>query len=352
MAKDPSKTEKATSRQRKKARDEGEVVKSTELIAFLTFSGIFLVMVIFGKTTMIKLQEVIKHFYGRDSFHLNDAVFQSLVLEGELKFFLIILPFLATILIMVFLGSFAQFGWLFTLKPLEPKFNKLNPIKGFQNQMLSLNTLAELAKTVIKVVVISYVCYKAFTPYIYDLPPLSEMSLFYILEVLYKILFRVCVYTAIVLAFLAIIDWAFQKYRYEDKLKMTKQEVKDEMKDIEGNPEIKRRRFQKMIELSRKRMMAAVPTADVVVTNPTHFAVALKYEKDMFSPKVVAKGQGFVALKIKEIAKENNVPTVEDKPLARALFKMVDVDEFIPEKLFKAVAEVLAYVYKLNKKVS
>lgn len=350
MAKDPSKTEKATSRQRKKARDEGEVVKSVELIAFLTFTGLFFVLLFMGKSTMLKLQEVIRFFYSKESFHLSDAVFRTLVYESEFKFLMIVLPFLVTIVVMVFLGSFAQFGWLFTMKPLEPKFEKLDPIKGLKNQMLSVKTLAELAKTILKVFVISYVCYKAVIPFIYELPPLSEMSLFYILEVLYKILTKVCINTALVLLVLGFFDWAFQKYQYEEKLKMTKQDVKDEYKDIEGNPEIKRRRFQKMMELSRRRMMSAVPTADVVITNPTHFAIALKYEKDMHSPQVVAKGQGYVALKIKEIAAASGVPMVEDKPLARTLYKMVDVDQFIPEQLFKAVAEVLAYVYKLNRK--
>ncbi len=351
MANDPSKTEKATSRRRKKAREEGEVVKSVEVTAFLTFTGIFMVLLFFGNWILERLQDVIRFFYSRESFHITESEFSNIVWDSEYKFLVVILPFLLTILIMVFLGSFAQFGWLFTTKPLEPKFEKLDPIKGLKNQMLSLKTLAELVKTVLKVAVISYVCYKAIAPFMLDLPPLSDMSLPYILKVLFEILTRVFTYTAIVLIVLAIADWAFQKYQYEEKLKMTKQEVKEEMKDIEGNPEIKKRRYQKMFEMSRKRMMAAVPTADVVVTNPTHFAVALKYEQGMHSPKVVAKGQGYIALKIKEIAAENGVPTVEDKPLARALFKMVEVDSYIPEKLFKAVAEVLAYVYKLNKRV-
>jgi len=351
MASDPSKTEKATSRQRSKARDEGEVVKSVEVIGALTFIGIFMVMNFFGQSTLHKLQEVIRHFYARDDFHLTDAVFRTVMLDSELKFLMIMLPFLLIIVVMVLLGSFAQFGFLLTMKPLEPKFEKLNPIKGIKNQMLSMNTIMELVKTVLKVIIISYVCYKAIKPYVPDLVPLSEMNLIYILTILFKILKRVFMFTAIVLLVLGLLDWAFQKYQYEEKLKMTKQEVKEEFKDIEGNPEIKRRRFQKMVEMSRRRMMAAVPTADVVVTNPTHFAVALKYELGMNSPKVVAKGQGFIALKIKEIAAESGVPTVEDRPLARALFKMVEIDEFIPEKLFKAVAEVLAYVYKLNKKV-
>jgi flagellar biosynthetic protein FlhB len=351
MAKDPSKTEKATSRRRKKAREEGEVVKSVEVTAFLTFTGIFMVLLFFGDWTLGRLQNVIRFFYSRESFHITESEFNNIVWDSEYKFLIVILPFLLTILIMVFLGSFAQFGWLFTTKPLEPKFGKLDPIKGLKNQMLSLKTLAELVKTVLKVAVISYVCYKAIAPFMLDLPPLSDMSLPYILSVLFQILTRVFTYTAIVLIVLAIADWAFQKYQYEEKLKMSKQEVKEEMKDIEGNPEIKKRRYQKMFEMSRKRMMAAVPTADVVVTNPTHFAVALKYEQGMHSPKVVAKGQGYIALKIKEIAAKSGVPAVEDKPLARALFKMVEVDNYIPEKLFKAVAEVLAYVYKLNKRV-
>jgi len=269
------------------------------------------------------------------------------------NFVFIIGPILIIIMVAGVLANVAQTGGLqFSLHPLSPKWSKLNPLKGF-SRIFSKTSLVELFKSVFKITVVSIIAYQTVNGHWDEVPTLMGygvgQTLFFMGEVMIEIMAKVL----LVMIFLAALDYAFQKYTYLENLRMTKQEVKDERKDLEGNPQIKQRIRSVQMEMMRRRMMTAVPEADVVVTNPTHFSVAIKYDMENdAAPVVVAKGQNEIALRIREIAKENNVPLVEDKPLARTLYKTVDVGQLIPASLYKAVAEILAYVFKLKGKTS
>ncbi|OOO00206.1 MAG: flagellar biosynthesis protein FlhB, partial [Epulopiscium sp. Nele67-Bin004] len=247
--------------------------------------------------------------------------------------------------------SIVQTGWQPTFKPMAPKFSKMNPLKGLK-KIVSPDTLIELAKSIFKVVFLGAIFYNTIegeVPHFFKFYDMTTLGSFlYILDVVRQIGFNV----GGGYLFLAALDYAYQKYKFEDSIKMSKQDVKDEYKQSEGDPQIKGKIRQKMREMSMKRMMQAVPNADVIITNPTHFAVAIFYDRDKgLAPVVVAKGVDNLAHKIKEVAKENKIQIVENKPLARAIYYTVEVDQAIPPELYQAVAEVLAFVYKLENKL-
>jgi flagellar biosynthetic protein FlhB len=245
--------------------------------------------------------------------------------------------------------NFFQVGFLFTLKPLEPKLSKINPISGAQ-RLFSLRSLNELAKSIIKIVVIGYFIIDFLKEKTLQLPKMMmadlQSSMDFLVSSIFSIGFKICE----VLIILAVLDYAYQIWQHNKSLRMSKQDIKDENKQTEGDPLIKSKIRQKQRQMAMSRMMKEVPKADVIITNPTHFAVALKYEAGMIAPVVVAKGQDLVAQRIKEIAREANVAMVENRPLARALFAATEVGGIVPPELYKSVAEVLAYVYRLKPK--
>jgi flagellar biosynthetic protein FlhB len=260
----------------------------------------------------------------------------------------ILLPVMTAVVIAGLLGNIIQVGFLFTGETLVPKFSKLNPIKGMK-KFVSIRSLAELVKSLIKVCIVAGVAVLMIRGELENIPGLMQMRPIDIVAFIGSVSLRICFYTCLVLIVLAILDYAFQRWRHEKDLKMTKQEVKDEFKQREGDPKVRARIRKVQIEMARRRMMEAVPEATVVITNPTHLAIALKFDvKKMIAPCVVAKGAGAIAGRIKEIAKKNNVPIVENKPLAQTLFKAVEIGGLIPVELYRAVAEVLAYVYRLR----
>jgi flagellar biosynthetic protein FlhB len=239
-------------------------------------------------------------------------------------------------------------GFLYAPTGLQPDLSKIDPIKGFK-RLFSVNSLFELIKSILKMVIIGFVPYVIIKNEMQNFFMLSQYTVFQTMIYMGKIVFRILFSTGLVLLVLAVFDYAYQRWEYEKGLRMTKQEIKDEFKNTEGDPAIKGRIKRLQREMARKRMMAAVPKADVVVTNPTHLAVALKYDQNIdFAPRVVAKGAGYLAEKIKKIATENDLPLVENKSLAQVLYKMVNVGDLIPENLYRSVAEVLAYVYNLK----
>ena len=241
-----------------------------------------------------------------------------------------------------------QVGVNFTSKPLIPKLSKLNPISGVA-RLFSMRSLNELFKSILKIAIIATIAYVTIRGKMDRLVLMVEMTPAQIGYGAMALAFEIFVKTVMALAILAFLDFAFQKWQFLQDMKMTKEEVKEEWKQTEGDPHVKARIRSLQREASRKRMMSSVPQADVVVTNPTHLAVALSYDSDKASaPIVVAKGRALLAEKIKQIARENNVPIVEDKPLAQALYKQVEVGEVIPILFYQAVAELLAYVYKLK----
>jgi flagellar biosynthetic protein FlhB len=259
-------------------------------------------------------------------------------------------PLLLTVVITGFLSNYLQIGFIFSPEAVAPKMEKIDPFKGFA-RLFSLRSLVELVKSVLKMAVIAVIVWFTLKDELRNLIPLMDDSLMGILVYTGKVIFRIMITTCWVLIVLALMDYLYQRWEYEKGLRMSRQEVKDEYKQSEGDPFVKARIRRIQREIARKRMMANVPKADVVVTNPTHLAVAIRYDADkMYAPVVVAKGAGYMAEKIRDIARTHGVPVIENKPVAQLLYKMVDVDGAIPEDLYRAVAEILAYVYGLKER--
>jgi len=312
-----------------------------------TLLGMLLILNYFGSNIVQALQKEI-------SYYLRFNVPEEFTVTGIATIFkditfrigAILVPILFAISVISVASNAAQGGLAVSASALKPKFSKLNPIQGVK-KIFSKNGLVNLAKSLLLLVAVGIISWQVVRDHMTMYPRMLLMDIgqifYWATTLTYTILFRV----AIFMIFVAIADYAFQKYQYKEQLKMTKQEVKDEYKEMEGDPTTKRRIRRIQLDLARKRMMNDVPTADVVITNPTHYAAALSYKMDsMMAPKVIAKGSNLVAQKIKDIAREHNIPIVENKPLAQTLFKTVKVGDYIPMDLYKAVAEILAYVFK------
>ncbi|MDR1727066.1 MAG: flagellar biosynthesis protein FlhB [Acidobacteriota bacterium] len=343
------KTEKPTARKLRKAREEGQIARSREVPSAAVLIGTLLILSYSGTAIVQKLELEMQHHL---RFHvpqdLTVAAVSSIFKDTSFRMALLIVPIMLAIVALSIGGNAAQGGFAFSVKALKFKFNKLNPVNGVKN-VFSKNGLVQLAKSMAVITMVSIISWQVVHRHMAIYPRLILMDvrqlLYWTSTISYEILIRV----AVLMAVLALADYAFQRYQFMEQMKMSKQEVKDEFKEMEGDPITKGRIRRVQREMARKRMMSDVPTADVVVTNPTHYAVALSYKMDEMAPKVVAKGVDFVAQRIKEIAREHNVPIMENKPLARALYKDVDVGGFIPADLYKAVAEILAYVYKAKR---
>lgn len=350
------KTEPATPKKLDKAREEGQAPKSQDLNTAILLLVLFGCLKVFGGFMMNRLYDMFQFYYGNINDYATD-VFTVKRADGLLQFgfkeiTITLLPILALAMIGAFVVNVVQVKWKVTLKPLQPKPNKINPISGFK-RMFSKDKIFELIKAVVKVGILFYVVYQALKDEwgmivnIYQLDIWSAVSL--IVSTVLNIAFQI---TAVFFV-IAFADWMYQKRKFNNDMKMTKQEVKDEYKNTEGNPQIKGQIRRKMQEASRRRMMQELPEADVVITNPTHLAVALKYDKEVAeAPIVVAKGADYLAGRIREVAKENKIEIVENKPLARMLYHNVELGEQIPPELYQMVAEILAYVYGLQGKVS
>jgi flagellar biosynthetic protein FlhB len=264
------------------------------------------------------------------------------------KFFFFFMPVFTAMVVIGVGANIAQVGFKITPKALEPKLQKLNIVKGLK-QKLSLRSLVTAVRDIVKLAVIGFVAYKVLRSEFDGFFLLPDMSVSQVAVTMSKLALGVALKIGVVILVIAILDYAYQKYEFEKSIKMSKQDVKDEFKDTEGNPQMKARVRQIQREMARRRMVQEVPTADVVITNPVSLAVALKYDPgEQTAPYVVAKGQRLLAQRIKEVASEHDIPVVEDVPLARALFKMCEVGQVIPANLYRAVAEVLAYVYRLR----
>jgi len=351
MADDPQqeRTEDATTKRRDDFRKKGQVAQSKEVNSALLLSCFVLFWVMYGNTFFADLSSLVKGVLRNAA--TTDITPLSIVNIATMLFrqyLSLMAPIFLLALLVGFFASFMQIGWLFTGKPLTPDFSKLDPIKGM-GRFVSKRSGVELVKSLSKVILVAWVAwqtiYSRFDGIILLVDQPATDVLRYLGDVAYLVLLKVCG----IMILLAMIDFLFVRWEMEQKMKMTKQEQKEEHKEAEGDPQLKAQIRARQQEMARRRMMAEVPKADVVVTNPTHISVALRYDRDtMDSPVVVAKGADHVAMKIREIAKENSVPMVENVPVARALHK-VDLGAPIPEAMFKAVAEILAYVYNLKK---
>ncbi len=348
------KTEKATGKKRTDTRKEGQVAKSPEVTTAIMLIIGFASLGMFSGYMMKKLTEIFMYNNAMQREYLE--IFEPVFLADYVSYifgqvFMIVLPIFAVAMIVGFVTNIVQVGWLVTTKPLMPKFSKLNPISGFK-RMFSLKAVVELFKSVLKFGLILYIVYSVIKDYIDYLPIVFQFSVAQIMQFGGSIIVKLGVTVGAVYLFIAGLDYAYTKYKHEKDIRMSKQEIKEEYKNIEGNPLIKGQIRQKMREASMRRMMQDLPQADVIITNPTHYAVAIKYEKDSGkAPIVVAKGVDFLAKKIREVATENEIEIVEDKPLARTLYANVDIGKEIPPELYKAVAEILAYVYKIKDKL-
>ncbi|MBP1155992.1 MULTISPECIES: flagellar biosynthesis protein FlhB [unclassified Paenibacillus] len=347
------KTEEATPKKKQDSRKKGQVAKSMDVpAAFILFFS-FLSFSLFGafmKDRLIGLFHSTLH----DFLLLNLTVDNIIVLFEKISFQLLLIvgPIFLIAMVIAVISNYLQFGFLLTGEPLMMKFNKINPIQGAKN-LFSLRALVDFAKSVLKMSIIGAVVYTTLMgekEYIMRLAqmPLEEIALF-----TWSLIVSLGLKIGLILIVLAIFDYMYQRYEHGKSIRMSKQDIKDEYKKSEGDPLIKGKIREKQRRMALQRMMQEVPKADVVITNPTHFAVAIKYDGgQMQAPTVIAKGTDYIALKIKQIANDNGVITMENKPLARALYAQVEIGESIPADMFQAVAEVLAYVYKLKGKAN
>lgn len=352
------KTEPATEKKLSDARKEGQVAKSKEIGNAFGLLALFLILRFWaghmGKSFMNlfavlynKMPEVIK----MAGSVVNRRSLLSIMQNTILQLILILLPILLVGFLIAFIADVAQVKWKPTAKPLMPKGSKINPVKGF-SRIFSKQSLVELIKALAKIGVIVYVAYRYLRGEADVLFMLYDMPLMQAIALLGNVATNLGIRISAVYMIIAFADYAYQKHKFSEDMKMTKQEVKDEYKNTEGNPEIKGRIRQKMREVSQRRMMQSLPQADVVITNPTHYAVAIKYDPEVAeAPIVLAKGEDYLAQKIKEAAKEHHIEIVENKPLARMLYSTVDIGMQVPPELYQAVAEVLAMVYSLQGRI-
>ena len=350
------KTEKPTAKKLSDARKEGQVAKSQEIGNAFMLVGLFLILKIMGsfmggrfKGVFARVYNLIPDLSKRYATSFTPATVHGLFRDIYLQIFIILLPTLAVAVLVAVVINIIQVKWKPTAKPLKPKLTKLNPINGFK-RLFSKEKLFDLLKSIVKVFVVFYVAYSMLKDQLGMLLLLYELPFSQALAAICDLVLDVGLRISLVYIIVGVADYAFQKWKFTEDQKMTKQEVKDEIKNSEGDPQIKGQQRRRMREASMRRMMSSVPQADVVITNPTHFAVALRYDLAIAdAPVVVAKGQDFLARRIKEVAEQNGVEIVENKPLARMLYHNVPLDAKIPEELYQAVAEVLAFVYNLKK---
>ena len=347
---DQERTEEATSRRREEAREKGQVARSHELVSV----GILVACLIyfyFGTSGLLKNIMTLMTFGFRvaGTTDITQASINGIIAGYIFKGFIILFPLMLTVVIAAVLGNVLQVGVMFSQESIQPKLSKIDPIKGFE-RLFSLRSLVEMIKNIFKMCIVGSVAYLVIKSELDNMFTLMEQSVWRTLVYLGGVCFKIVLTTTIVLIILAILDYIYQRWEYEKSLRMTKQEIKDEFKNTEGDPLIKARIRRLQREAAQKRMMAQVPKADVIITNPTHLAIAIKYDPDnMQAPMVVAKGADYIAEKIRQIAQENDVLIVENKPLAQVLYKVVNINDFIPETVYRAVAEVLAYVYDQKK---
>lgn len=345
-------TEPATPKRRHEARLEGKVARSQEINSALVLLAGLGLLSLAGPFMLERLATLTRHLLAESgSVELRPELLPGYFAGGVPQVLMILAPVALAILVVGLAANLAQVGFVASWKPLAPRFDNLSPTRGF-SRIFSKQSFVELLKSILKVALVGGIAWMTLKPEIPRLASLvgeSPLPLFgYAATLTLKLGLRV----AVALLFLAVADYAFQRWEFEKSIMMSPKELEDEMRQTEGDPRVRARVRSIQRELARRRMMAQVPEADVVVTNPTHLAVALRYDREtMKAPKVVAKGARLLAERIKSVAREHGIPVVEDRPLARLLFK-VEIDREIPVALFRAVAELLAYVYRLRQGVA
>lgn len=345
------KSEAPTSRRIQEARKKGDVAKSMEVPSAAVLLAGLLTLYYASDFMLEHFLLLLRYYLGNlHSIAITPNNMTTLTRESMLQTGILVAPVMGAIFITALVANYAQVGVLFTTEKLTPKFDKIDPFQGLA-RLFSKQALANVVKSVGKLLIIGYVSYTEVIKALPGILPLMDQEPLPILAFMSRVAFWIFLKSALIIAVLAAIDYAFQRWQFMEKMKMTKQEIKDEAKQTEGDPHVKGRIRAIQMQMARQRMMAEVPKADVVITNPTRLAIALRYDAlAMAAPTVLAKGAGVIAQRIREIAEEHGIPLVEDKPLAQALYKSVGLNESIPENLFQTVAEVLAYVYNVKRK--
>jgi len=350
------KTEKATPKKRRDARRKGQVRRSTEVNTTICTVIMFGMLFIIWPWFTEQLTGVFHEFWGEDSISqvsrgLTVDEVSGIFARIMLVLFGAIFPILAVAMISGIAANVLQIGFMFTTETLKVKLNKINPINGFK-QMFSPRKLVDLVKNLAKVIVVGYVAYSDYVALLDKFPTYIGQNIYLSFIDIMRTAFMMALKMCIAMVFISLADFLYQHWKHEKDLKMTKQEVKDEFKNQEGDPKIKGKIRQKQLQMSAMRMMSKVPEADVVITNPTHYAVALGYEDGVSgAPTVLAKGQDYIARKIREVAIEHDIQIVENPPLAQSLYALCEVDDEIPEELYQAVADVLVFVYRAKGKI-
>ena len=346
------KTEKATPKKKQDSRKKGQVAKSQDVNTAIVLLAVFFLLFLLGgymKNIVLEIYEIA--FVQYIGMPLTEKSIQVIFIQMLELSAQLLLPVMTAAVIGGVISNYVQVGFLYTTETLQFKLSKINPIQGFK-RIFSWRAIVEFLKSILKIALVGILVYLVIRSQIEEILILSQKSIGAALATLADIVVKVGLLATLLLLLLGILDYFYQKYDHEKNLRMSKQDIKDEYKNIEGDPLIKSKIKQRQREMAMQRMMAEVPNADVVITNPTHYAIAIKYdESKMDAPFVVAKGVDFVAQKIKFVAKENDVVMVENRPLARALYDQTEIGQGIPEDFFKAVAEILAFVYKSKGKI-
>ncbi|TKJ42243.1 flagellar biosynthesis protein FlhB [candidate division LCP-89 bacterium B3_LCP] len=343
------KTEEPTSKRIRDSRKKGQVAKSMEINSALILLVGLLALTIFGGMMFSQIIAAERFLFSQvGQIQVTQDTLPGYLLAAMTMFIKILAPVMVPIIVVGILANVLQFGLLFTLYPIKPKFDKLNPISGIK-KFASKRSLVELVKNILKIVMIGWIGYLVISGMVDEMIPLMDQTPWAIFLFVCKGVAKIGFYTVFAILLLAILDLVYQRWQHHQEMKMTKQETKDERKQTQGDPQVKAKIRQVQFKTALQRMMKNVPTADVVVTNPTEYAIALSYdEENMTAPSVVAKGKRLIAQRIRELAIENDIPIVENPPLARELYKAAEVGQEIPGKLYQAVAEILAYVYRLR----
>ena len=347
------KTEKGTDKKRLDSRKKGQVLKSQDVTSAIVLLSVFFFMFFVSGFMRDRFftffTQAFTQYVPLKTFSVDSIM--AIYLDVLIAMAFILLPIMVVAMTAAVVGNLLQFGLLFTAEPLKFDLKKLDPIKGLK-RIFSIRAIVELMKSLLKITFIGTATYLIVWTNLDKVLSLAFKSPWNVLTTVGQLAATMGITASITLLFISILDFMYQKYDYEKNLRMSKQDIKDEHKNTDGDPIIKSRIKQRQREMAMRRMMQEVPDADVVITNPTHFAIALKYDdENMDAPIIVAKGADFVAQKIKLIAKENDIVTVENRQLARSLYDQVEIGDRIPDEFFKAIAEILAYVYRIQRKI-
>lgn len=344
------KTEKPTPKKRRDSRKKGQVAKSSDVNTALILTMVFLFLLFFGKPFVHGLSQIFQQsFRNHVLMDVNEQTIHTMFTGLTVKAAKTAGPIMLVAFLAAIVSNYLQIGFLFSPESMQPKFERINPLKGLK-RIYSLRAVVELIKSVLKIAVTVGVTFLFLWLERDKLLSLSQTEVADAAGIIGNLAVKMGIVASVVLIFISMIDYVYQRYDHEKNLRMSKKEVKDEHKKMEGDPQIKQKIKEKQQQMSMQRMMEEIPKADVVITNPTHYAVALKYDSyEMDAPSVIAKGADYMALRIKKVASSNDIVMLENRPLAQALYKQTDIGHMIPESFFQAVAEILAYVYQLQK---